>query len=249
MQSTTLLNQKTLPPHGGQIHCEKLAKYDFVQLSSSTFLREIGDPDQSDLNAFCESWGNLEVDQHMADGGTYRKRRHGTFSATRAGGGVAREQHQPHYQTTTYNDLNGGIKRHFAPIEDNIADGKVMAAILSFASRSFGMLSPMSDWHVEVHQFRINAQSTGGKPTPEGVHRDGVDYVLMALIARKNVVNGTTRVLDADQNEVAQFTLTDPFEAVMVNDLRVAHGVSAILPASPNLEGHRDMLVVTFKRK
>ena len=83
MQLTTLLNQKTLPPQGGKIYCEKLAKYDFVHLSPSTFLREIGDLDQSDLNAFCESWGNLEVDQHMADGGTYRKpgmarfRRHG----------------------------------------------------------------------------------------------------------------------------------------------------------------------------
>lgn len=249
MQLTTLLNQKTLPPQGGKIYCEKLAKYDFVHLSPSTFLREIGDLDQSDLNAFCESWGNLEVDQHMADGGTYRKRRHGTFSATRAGGGVARELHQPHYQTTTFNGLNGGIKRHFAPIEGNVAEGKVLGGILSFASRAFGMLSPMNDWHVEAHQFRINAQSTGGKPTPEGVHRDGVDYVLMALIKRKNVVNGTTCVLDSDQNEVAQFTLTEAFEAVMVNDLRVAHGVSAILPASPNLEGYRDMLVVTFKRK
>ncbi|MCR8825597.1 2OG-Fe dioxygenase family protein [Pseudosulfitobacter koreensis] len=249
MQSTTLLKQKAPPPQGGRIYCEKLAKYDFVQLSSDTFLREIGDPEQRELNAFCDSWNSLEVDQYMADGGTYRLRRHGIFSATRAGGGVAREKHQPHYQTTDFNDLNGGVKRHFAPIEDAVAEGRVLGGILSFASRSFGMLSPMNDWHIEAHQFRINAQTTGGKPTPEGVHRDGVDYVLMTLIARNNVVNGTTRVLDSDQNEVAQFTLTDPFETVMVNDLRVAHGVSAILPAAPDIEGHRDMLVVTFKRK
>nr|WP_321365020.1 2OG-Fe dioxygenase family protein [uncultured Celeribacter sp.] len=201
------------------------------------------------MESFRDSWNTLEVDQHMADGGTYRKRRHGTFSASRAGGGIAREAHQPHYQTTTFNDLNGGIQRHFAPLEDHVADGKVLNGILRFASRSFGMLSPMYDWHIETHQFRINALSTGGKPTPEGVHRDGVDYVLMVLIARHNVVNGTTRVLDADRNEVAQFTLTKPFEAVMVNDLRVAHGVSAILPASAEGEAYRDMLVVTFKRK
>jgi hypothetical protein len=71
----------------------------------------------------------------------------------------------------------------------------------------------------------------------------------MVLVDWHNVVDGTTRVLDADNNEVAQFTPTKPFEAVMVNDLRVAHGVSAILPASAELKGHRDMLVATFKRK
>lgn len=249
MRSTATLAQPSRPVNTYPIYCEKLAKHDFVHLSPDTFLGETDDLPQNELESFRESWNNLEVDQHMADGGTYRRRRHGTFSATRAGGRVAREAHQPHYQTRTFNDLNGGVQRHFAPIEDHVADGTVLGSILAFASRTFGMLSPMHDWHIETHQFRINALSTGGKPTPEGVHRDGVDYVLMVLVDRHNVVNGTTRVLDADNNEVAQFTLTNPFEAVMVNDLRVAHGVSAILPASAELKGHRDMLVVTFKRK
>lgn len=249
MQSPTTLAQPSTPITTQPIYCEKLAKYDFVHLSPETFLREIDDLPQHELESFRDSWNSLEVDQYMADGGTYRRRRHGTFSATRAGGGIAHETHQSHYQTTTFNGLNGGVQRHFAPLEDHVAHGRVLRNILALASRSFGMLSPMYDWHVETHQFRIDAQPTGGKPTPVGVHRDGVDYVLMVLVDRHNVVNGTTRVLDADNNEVAQFTLVKPFEAVMVNDLRVAHGVSAILPASAELKGHRDMLVATFKRK
>ena len=52
----------------------------------------------SDWEAFSESWNDLEVDTYMADGGRYRRRRHGVFSASSAGA-IVREPHQPHYQS------------------------------------------------------------------------------------------------------------------------------------------------------
>lgn len=230
------------------IYSRKLAKNDFVRLSAEGFWKEAGDFSETEISEFKQSWDRLEIDQHMADGGTYRLRRHGTYFATRAGGAVERKAHQPHFQTTKFNDLNGGIERDFAPIENAISDGAVMQGVLGFASRTFGAQSPLNEWHIEVHQFRINALANGGKPTPEGVHRDGVDYVLMLMVSRTNVIDGETRVVDMNDNEVAKFTLMDPFEAVMVNDTRVAHGVTPILPAQAGTAGHRDMLIVTFKR-
>ena len=71
----------------------------------------------------------------------------------------------------------------------------------------------------------------------------------MVLVDRHNVVNGTPASLTPLTTKSRSLPITKPFEAVMVNDLRVAHGVSAILPASAELKGHRDMLVATFKRK
>lgn len=230
------------------IYSKKLARNDFVRLSATGFLAELGEISETEISEFKDSWRRLEVDEHMADGGSYRLRRHGTYSASRAGGLVQREAHQPHYQTTKFNTLNGGIRRDFAPIEAGISDNPVMQNILNFASRTFGAQSPLNDWHIEVHQFRINAIADGGKPTPEGVHRDGVDYVLMILVSRSNVIDGETRVIDIEDREVAKFTLVEPFEAVMVNDTRVAHGVTPILPAKAGEDGHRDMLIVTFKR-
>src|SRR3954469_15221353 len=47
-----------------------------------------------DWAQFAASWDALELDEHMADGGRYRRRRHGVFTAT-AGGAIERQAHQP----------------------------------------------------------------------------------------------------------------------------------------------------------
>ncbi len=228
---------------------QELAKNDFVRITSSDFLDEIGSPDNSDIETFKASWNSLAEDEYMADGGRYRHRRHSVFSAGKSGGNVQREPHQPHYQTTKFNTLNGGVERYFQPIEKSISENKVFKGIMNFATKIFGAVSPLNDWHIEVHQFRILAQESGGKPTPEGVHQDGVDFVLMVFIDRQNIIEGETTVEDLDGNVLTRFTLKNSMEAVMVNDLRVAHGVTPILPQNPDEKGLRDMLVVTFKRK
>jgi hypothetical protein len=100
-----------------------------------------------------------------------------------------------------------------------------------------------------VHQFRIEARPhEAGKPTPEGLHRDGVDYVLVLLIRRQNIKSGTTTIHGLDRHLLGSFTLADPFDAALVNDARVYHGVTPVEPLDPRAAAYRDVLVVTFKR-
>ena len=117
------------------------------------------------------------------------------------------------------------------------------------AARTFGGLAPdVRDWHVEVHQFRIEARpSEVGRPTPEGLHRDGVDYVLVLLVNRQNIASGVTTIHAGDGAMLGQFTLTTPFDAAIVDDKRVAHGVTPVEPIDPAKPAYRDVLVVTFK--
>lgn len=75
------------------IYSKKLAKHDFVRLSASGFLKEIGAFYDPEVVQFKNSWGRLETDKHMADGGTSCRCGHGTFSATRAGGLVVQQSH------------------------------------------------------------------------------------------------------------------------------------------------------------
>jgi hypothetical protein len=201
-----------------------------------------------DWPAFAASWGELELDQFMADGGRYRRRRHGVYAA--GPDGIERQPHQPHYQTLHYNPLNGGRDRWFAPIKDAIGAGESMTAILGFCAQLFGGLSPdVPRWKVEVHQFRIEAgPEIVGKPTPEGMHRDGVDWVLVLLIRRQNIKSGTTTIADLGKRPLGSFTLTDPFDAALVDDARVYHGVTPIEPIDPAAPAWRDVLVVTFAR-
>jgi len=200
----------------------------------------------TDLAAFIDSWNDLPVDTYMADGGRYRRRRHATYAAS--ADAIVRQPHSPHYQSPEYNRLNGGVARWFAPIDSEIGEGPTMTAVLRFCRGLFGELAPYAArWTIEAHQFRIEARTDEpGQPTPEGIHRDGVDYVLVLLVGRHNITEGRTTVY-ADQRPLGSFTLTDPFDAALVDDHRVAHGVTAVEAIDPSTAAFRDVLVVTFR--
>lgn len=203
----------------------------------------------SDWTEFASSWNHLPLDEHMADLGRYRRRRHAVFRATR--GTISRCPHQPHFQSLNYNHLNGGVERWFEPIADRASAGPSMQAILSTCLQQFGRLAPdVTDWHVEAHQFRIEAaDGKTGQPTPEGMHRDGVDYVLVLLVTRVNIDSGTTLIGTAADGFFSSFTLTQPFDAAFVDDHRVFHGVTPVDALEPGKAAYRDVLVVTFRRR
>jgi hypothetical protein len=201
----------------------------------------------ADWQSFAESWNGMAIDTYMADGGRYRRRRHAVFAAP-AGGRIVRAPDQPHYQATEYNRLNGGIARWFDRVPDAIAETATLQTILAACHELFGGLAPGNGWHVEIHQFRIEARpGEAGQPTPEGLHRDGVDYVLVLMIDRTNIASGTTTIHGLDRAELGSFTLTRPLDAALVNDRRVYHGVTAVQPLDPAMPAHRDVLVVTFR--
>ncbi len=202
-----------------------------------------------DLAPFAASWDGLERDTYMADGGRYRSRRFAVFAARPGSAEILRAAHQPHYQSRDYNSLNGGIARWFAPILPEIGESACMRRILHTARALFDRLLPEAIWHIEVHQFRIEAaRDMLGQPTPEGMHRDGVDYVLVLLIERQNIASGVTSIHDLEGVERGSFTLTTPLDAAWVHDQRVFHGVTAVQPLDPARPAHRDVLVVTFRR-
>ena len=164
---------------------------------------------------------------------------------------ITRKPHQPHYQSRDYNTLNGGIERWFSPILPEIADGADDdAPSCASAASLFDRLSGPQDWHIELHQFRIEARrGIEGHPTPEGRHRDGVDHVLVLLVSRRNIQSGVTTIHDLDGDTLGSFTLTEPLDAALVEDRRVMHGVTPVEPVDPREPGFRDVLVVTFRRE
>ncbi|MFY9288895.1 MAG: 2OG-Fe dioxygenase family protein [Alphaproteobacteria bacterium] len=200
----------------------------------------------SDWDLFAESWEDLATDTYMADQGRYRKRRYAVYKTD--GKTVTRQAHQPHFQDVHYNALNGGVERWFEPIKEEIGVSTSLKTILTFCCRLFGSLASHTAWHIETHQFRIEAKAgEQGQPTPEGLHRDGRDYVLVLLIHRENIQSGETSIHDLNKKQLGSFTLTYPFDAALVDDNRVYHGVTAVTPLDPSLPAYRDVLVVTFK--
>ncbi|NCV78640.1 MAG: hypothetical protein EBW18_06335, partial [Burkholderiaceae bacterium] len=85
-----------------------------------------------------------------------------------------------------------------------------------------------------------------GRPTPEGAHRDGVDYVVVILVDRVGVKGGETRIFEAQGSIGLRFTLQDSWTALVLNDAKMIHETTPIQPIGSY--GYRDTLVVTFRR-
>jgi hypothetical protein len=101
---------------------------------------------------------------------------------------------------------------------------------------------------VQVFQNRILAnQHQLGLPTPEGVHRDGVDYVLTLLIKRHNIEGGESATYLADGvSVISKVTLQTPGDYILLDDRVTKHSVEAIARHDSNQIGYRDALIVMF---
>jgi hypothetical protein len=213
----------------------------------AAMLTPAGTVEEEHLAAFQASWDDLPLDAYMGDGGTYRSRRYATFRTTLPSGPFVRQPPAPHYQAVEHNTLNGGIAREFAEMAPATVENPALQALFRLASRVFAEAGAAPDQHVEVHQIRIDSTTTSGLPTPEGPHRDGVDFVLMTLIRRSNVTGAVSTISAASGSASTEFTLKRTLDSAMVDDSRVTHSVSAMWPDAPDAPAHRDVLIVTFR--
>jgi hypothetical protein len=201
-----------------------------------------------ELTALVPSWDRLAPDTYLKDGGRYRRRRHSCF--VDAGGAVVQSPHRAHWQPVEYNALHGGMRRLFEPVEPSTvaqpAWHKLLGALGAVCTDVRGTATP-APWYVEAHQFRIDTTDGIGRPTPEGAHRDGVDFVAVILIGRHAIKGGETRVFDADGPRGQRFTMLEPWTLLLLDDAAVIHESTPIQPLVPGDAGHRDTLVLTWR--
>jgi len=196
-----------------------------------------------ELQALAPSWDHLELDNYLKDGGRYRRRRHSCF----VDNGAALEQtaHRAHWQPVEYNALHGGMHRLFEPIEDDTIAQPAWQRLLRALGAVCSDVKGTQPWYVEAHQFRIDTADGIGRPTPEGAHRDGVDYVAVILIDRAGIKGGETRVFEANGPRGQRFTMTEPWTMLLLDDAAVIHESTPIQPLAEH--GHRDTLVLTWR--
>ncbi len=198
---------------------------------------------RADLDVLTTSWDDLQLDHYLKDGGNYRKRRHSCFIAE--SGVLQQAPHRMHWQSEDYNALHGGMERWFEPIEPAIASDPAWGNLLLGLADICSAAMPAPRWHIEAHQFRIDTSDGLGRPTPEGAHRDGVDFVAVLLVARHAIKGGETRVFQANGPDGQRFTLGEPWSMLLLDDARVIHESTPIQPLDD--DGHRDTLVLTFR--
>ena len=195
------------------------------------------------LRALEPSWNTLALDNYLKDGGRYRRRRHSCF--VQDGERLTQTAHRPHWQPVEYNALHGGMHRLFEPVEAAIVAQAAWQQLIRALGDVCSQVKGSQPWFIEAHQFRIDTTDGIGRPTPEGAHRDGVDFVAVLLIGREQVKGGETRIFEAHGPNGKRFTLTEPWSLLLLDDAAVIHESTPIQPIGEH--GHRDTLVLTYR--
>jgi hypothetical protein len=212
-------------------------------VASAETVAELAHVPLTNLQGLSQYWEGLPRDPYLKDGGRYRFRRHASYEIQK--GELSLVPHRAHWQSVNYNALHGGIERWFEPIQNQLIDSAAWQSLLLGLGQMLNTLKPVDTWFVEAHQFRIDTTDGIGRPTPEGAHRDGVDFVAVFLLERLGIKGGETRIFDAQGSAGLRFTLTQPWSVLLMNDEKMIHESTPIQP-SENY-GYRDTLVLTYR--
>lgn len=210
---------------------------------SAQDVAKIAHVDLEQLLSLNQFWEGLPRDPYLKDGGRYRFRRHSSFEMK--GESLTIVPHRAHWQSVDYNALHGGIERWFEPSQVQLTNNPAWQSLLLGLAHILSGVKQVNTWFVEAHQFRIDTTDGIGRPTPEGAHRDGVDFVAVFLLNRVGIKGGETRIFDANGSAGLRFTLSEPWSLLLMNDERMIHESTPIQPLGPH--GYRDTLVLTFR--
>lgn len=225
------------------------SKFSFMQAEDWALGRTHADA----LEELAESWDRLVLDDHMRAGDTFRRRRFCKFVVRTEDMAFEELNDFGFFQAAAINTYAGGTRREFAPIEPRVRNNAVVREIIRTCLRAIGRHEGNEDaptaWKVHVHQCRIDcSRSMIGRPTPEGLHRDGHDFVGMHLMSRCGIDGGISDICDSEGRSLMKVTLENRMDGFLVDDRVLLHGVSQITPSTGDT-GHRDMLVIDYNRE
>ncbi|MBK8972920.1 MAG: 2OG-Fe dioxygenase family protein [Hahellaceae bacterium] len=135
----------------------------------------------------------------------------------------------------------GGVARHREQI---IGDPTpLVAAVLNQLPVELYEL-----FQINVNQIRVTVNPDyAGVTVPEGPHRDGHEYSVIAVARRCNVKGGETQVIDPNNQEILYRTTLEENQAIIIDDERFIHYATNIEPEVGDT-GYRDIWVIEINR-
>ncbi|MDJ0660204.1 MAG: 2OG-Fe dioxygenase family protein [Crocosphaera sp.] len=179
---------------------------------------------------------DIPKDPYIREGYRYK-----SLARCRVKGNIIEKQpHTPLFQNKKINPVNGGLVRVYPEIE-NLNCAK--EAILWF-TKTFKI-----DYSYEI---LVQAQRTkctvrkAGITTPEGFHRDDIDFLAILCVNQSNILGSETQLKDHQGNIVFKKVL-NPGEMLLIDDSKLLHYTSPITLKNPavNHFGFRDVLIIS----
>ena len=194
-------------------------------------------------------YSDLPADEFLPDGGRYRFRRYGRYSLAPGTGALTRLSHEDYYQSADINRVTGGYVRRFAPLLDTTFDNAFLQELIRFDFHQFPLEESLlsGEWEVHAHLIRVRANaSEQGQPTPEGIHRDGAEYVAVHLAELVNAYGGGVSIYNDSQQLLSSFRLERVFDSYLFHDASLWHEAAPIRPSAPEHAAIRSILTFDF---
>ena len=201
--------------------------------------------------ALASAWNTLETDNYLRNGARFRERRYGLYRYIPAERDLRLLAHRPYFQSETANAYAGGIHRVVAPLTKSSLCNPLLDALIELDYAQFPLAAELGrePWQVACHQFRIIATAQEpGEPTPEGIHRDEIDFGAIHLVSRTNADGGYSRIYNNAREQVAEFRLESRLDTMFWADRDVLHSVTPITAIDPARRAVRDILILGYKR-
>ncbi|MFY4719824.1 2OG-Fe dioxygenase family protein [Streptomyces sp. LaBMicrA B280] len=194
-------------------------------------------------------WEHLGADRYLRNGARFRERAYDRFFFLPRTGEVRLHPHRPYFQSEGANGYAGGIQRDVAPLSRSTVDNPLLTRLLRDDFARFPVEDGRLDepWDVQCHQFRIiGTPEELGEPTPEGPHRDEVDYGAIHLMGRLNVTGGESQVYSEGEELLAEFCLRDRMDTMFWADRKILHAVRPVGARDESRPAVRDVLILGY---
>jgi hypothetical protein len=198
------------------------------------------------------AYPDLPPDEFLPGGLKYRYRRFGRFYFLPMTGELLPLPHVDYFQSKDINKVTGGIVRKFAPLLPEMFENAFLKELIRFDFHQFPLSEEMKRgaWNVDVHLMRVVAErDLPGQPTPEGIHRDGAEFVTVHLAELENVTGGTVGVYDLHEHPLVNFTLETLLDSYFLHDTHVLHDAQPIRAIDTTTRGVRSILTFDYKHQ
>jgi hypothetical protein len=147
--------------------------------------------------------------------------------------------HRPFVQPKMVNGLVGGVQRPFQPLRIDPSPQ------IDVGAKALG-LDISKTWQINVHQCRvISTPDVQGVSVPEGPHRDGHEYGMLAVFQRHNITGGTNQLMPIGGGEPFFEVTLQPNQALVYEDGVMWHNATDIV-ANDASGGHRDLWIIAI---
>ena len=177
-------------------------------------LYETGHLELKDLPALQATFGELPPDQYAEKG--LRSRRYSRYRLNN--GKIARLTHKEFMQAKAINKAVGDVERNFGEIDSSLETNDSFIRMFQ-EFRDHTNLSAESV--IEAHQIRWHCERHVKIPAPEGIHRDGFDFIAMYMVNTQNVEGGDIMIYPSPEAAPIFKKKLNPGDYVMLNDKKL----------------------------